>query len=241
MSRQIDVKLVHGSPSRSPSHQKMYKKGATNWKETYRMRCLKRLRESREELFSKRRGLCDKTDNAQQENSNVQFIKTLMSEELETLRAEQGQDCEMELWDPSTGQIDEMLSVFDEIQRELLTEEARLLQEYEFYADSLKQVKAQEEAALCCAMELLSAKEVTCPICKKNPLMENKGIVFCKCGVRISTEQDCIGMEYIQRQMKEAVSAHTCGEEPQFSVVEDFGCSNLVMTCKLCDFMYIVI
>ncbi|KAK7474444.1 hypothetical protein BaRGS_00034327 [Batillaria attramentaria] len=241
MSRQNDLKGASCSPSRSPSHQKMYKKAAANWKETYRKRCLERLQESREELYSKRRGLKDKAGGDQDEDSNVQFINLLMSKELQALQAEQGEDCEMEMWDPFTGDIDKVLSLYAEIQLELLAEEEKLLREYEFYADSLTQFKAQEEAALCSAMELLSAREVICPICEKNPMMENKGIIFCKCGVRINTEQDCIGLEYMHQQLDNASNAHTCDGRPRFSLVEKFGCTNLVMTCETCDFMHIII
>ncbi|XP_025089268.1 RPA-interacting protein-like isoform X3 [Pomacea canaliculata] len=209
------------------AHRKaMYKVTSAPWRDAYRERCLKRLHESRDVLISKRRGLDSDILEKDQDTKNSQFIKTLMSDELKMFRDEKKEDAEMEMWDPDCGEIDVMLSVFEDIQQELRMEEVRLLKEYEVYAESLR----AEEAALCSAIEQLGRGEIICPLCEKHSLLENKGVIFCKCGLRIDTEQDSIGLEFVRQQLQSAGDLHHCETHPQFSVVEDYGCSNLVMT-----------
>ncbi|XP_076435137.1 RPA-interacting protein B-like isoform X2 [Babylonia areolata] len=224
--------------SLSPAaRQALYKSSRQDWKETYRRRCLDRLRESRSELYAKRRGIggaAQPTD-SEGERQSDEFIKMVLSSELKTLKNEEGVDCEMDFFDPATGEIDLTLALIEEIQEEMKAEEAKLIAEYEIYQVSLE----KEEAALCDAIELLNTRPI-CPVCTKSQLMENKGTIFCKCGVRIFTE-DGVGLDFVQRQLEDGRQLHECDGQPVFSVHDQFGITNLLMTCQKCDFMYIVV
>ena len=151
-----------------------------------------------------------------------------MSSELQALRKEE--NIEVDFIDQMTGEIDFTLALIEEIQAEMKAEEAKMLAEIDNYETSL----ALEEEALCNAIEMLHTKQqVTCPICLKNTLLENKGVIFCKCGVRINTEQDGVTLDFVQHQLEEGQRQHECDANPQFSIQDKYGITNLLMTCQV--------
>ncbi|XP_052799474.1 RPA-interacting protein A-like [Mya arenaria] len=119
-------------------------------------------------------------------------------------------------------------------------EELRLLEEYSSYEQGTLQL---EEQSLCSALDKLSAVEVVCPLCKKSTLMLNKSVIFCKCGLRIDTEQDGLSLGNVQRLLEMGLEQHgaACHCEPVYSLVSDAGPTNLLMTCPDCDWMSVVI
>lgn len=136
--------------------------------------------------------------------------------------------------------VEEVLSIMEEIQKELMDEERNILSQYE---ENLK----FEEASLCAAIESLRTEDyVICPVCKRNPLHQNKQVVFCACGIRIDTEHDALNLTYLRNQIDEALTIHRdqgCAMEPEFcvSVFQEVGVSNLVALCKACDYFFIVL
>jgi len=67
----------------------------------------------------------------------------------------------LELEDSKDSSLDEVLSLMDEIQRELMEEERKILARY-------NENLMFEEASLCAAIESLKTDEfVTCPVCKR--------------------------------------------------------------------------
>lgn len=136
--------------------------------------------------------------------------------------------------------LDEVLSLLDEIQKELMDEERNILAQYE---ENLK----FEESSLCAAIESLGTEDsVLCPVCKRNPLHQNKQVVFCACGIRIDTEHDALNLTYLRNQIDGALTIHGeqgCTMEPEFcvSVLQEVAVSNLVALCKACDFLFIVL
>lgn len=216
------------------SHMEMYKARTPPWKETYRKRCFDRLRGSRDKLTCRFRRMPSTI------NNNM-FIEEIMKEELESLRQEQGR-CGMDIENGDNIidlNIDLLLDLFEDIQRELRQEELQMLEECSHYEDSLN----QEEKSLCSAIDRLSTVEVLCPICKVNFLLANKSVIFCKCGLRINTEQDCLTLCNVKRCMDVGMEQHgeKCSCVPEYSVVWELGTSNLLMTCPVCDWMSIVI
>ncbi|XP_064622176.1 RPA-interacting protein B-like [Lineus longissimus] len=140
-------------------------------------------------------------------------------------------------FDGEQTELEQMLSVFDEIQQELKIEENQIVEEYEKLLD-------HEERDLCSRVEQLHTDEVICPLCKKHPLMENKTVIFCKCDFRINVEADALTIRDIKTSLDEGQSMHeaNCAAEPEFSQVTELaGIDNIVMTCQACDFMHIVI
>ncbi|XP_071180487.1 RPA-interacting protein B-like [Mytilus edulis] len=228
---------MSGSEKTKKNHRDMYKAKTPPWKETYRKRCLDRLRQSRSKFQDRFRGINSKE---MEKDANDNFIHELMREELKIIqRSFQGSptfdDIEMET-DKLDFDVDEYVTYFDDIQQELIQEEKRMIDEYE---NSLQ----QEEKSLCTAIERLCTDEVICPVCQKSQLLQNKGIIFCRCGLRIDTEQDCITLANVKSSLEEGINQHgtTCEGEAVFSSVQDYGSNNLLMSCKTCDWMYIVI
>ncbi|XP_046578310.1 RPA-interacting protein-like isoform X1 [Haliotis rubra] len=229
------------SSPRSLKRREMYKIRTPPWKEAYRKRCLDRLRGSREKLFSRFRNI---QPDSEGKNKKDEFIKDLMTDEWKSLQRDKASgnsadlmDFDMASFDVS--EVDEMLNLFEDIQDDLIKEESKLLSEYERYELSLQ----REEEVLCSAIETLSTEDVLCPVCQKHVLMLNKGIVFCSCGLRIDTEQDCLSLSNISQQLTEGMSEHTakCPDNPSFQVMSGLGATNLLMTCQTCDFMSVVI
>lgn len=219
-------------------HRALYKAKTPPWKETYRKRCLDRLKESRGKLQEKFRNISTAL------NEKDEFITDLMREELQTMQknlcsGEEKLDVEMDDFSAADFDIESVLNLFEDIQEELRQEELKMLAEFEQYEASLR----QEEDALCSAIESLSAEDVICPVCQKNSMLQNKSVIFCKCGVRVDTEQDCLTLVNVKKLLDEGVKLHenTCTTPPTFSVVSDLGPQNLLMSCKSCDWMSIII
>ncbi|XP_021340605.1 RPA-interacting protein A-like [Mizuhopecten yessoensis] len=224
------------------NHREMYKAKTPPWKETYRKRCLERLRQSREKLQAKFRKLGDIDTNKTEDDT---FINDLMKDELqgmkESLKNPASQSAEVDDFDIGdlTTDIDNVLSLFEDIQAELKLEELKLIEEFERYESSLK----MEEANLCSAIEKLCTEEVICPVCQKSPLLINKSVIFCQCGMRVNTEEDCLTLVHVKHLLEEGMMGHTavCEGQAIFAVVQDLGPQNLLMSCKSCDWMSIII
>ncbi|XP_060067363.1 RPA-interacting protein B-like isoform X2 [Ylistrum balloti] len=234
----------------SRNHREMYKAKTPPWKEKYRQvcyhnfahRCLDRLRQSREKLQAKFRKLGDVDSDKVEDDT---FISDLMKEELQGLKESLKQPAcksaevdDFDMGDLATD-IDDVLSLFEDIQAELKIEELKLIEEFERYESSLK----EEEAFLCSAIEELCTDEVICPVCQKSPLLINKSVIFCRCGMRVNTEEDCLTLAHVKHLLEEGMTGHTavCEGQAIFAVVQDLGTQNLLMSCKSCDWMSIVI
>ncbi|XP_071945816.1 RPA-interacting protein B-like [Antedon mediterranea] len=217
-------------------HRALYKATTPpSWKETYRKRCLQRLRKSRDNLLERIR--C--SGSIIQDGKLPSVVTDVMEKEWRVLRAERRCTDVPDLVE-EIDDIDTVLSIMEEIQLELMKEEQTLLGEYEAH---LK----HEEEVLCASVANMHTKEVvTCPICKRNGLMENKGVIFCACGLRIQTEQDCLTLSNVRQQLGDGVDLHTnsmCLGQPVFSVnsLDMIGSQNLLMSCEDCDFLHVVI
>ncbi|KAK3084230.1 hypothetical protein FSP39_010327 [Pinctada imbricata] len=210
-------------------HRDLYKAKTPPWKETYRKRCLERLRESRGKLQDRFRKI-----NNKEISKDDDFIGELMKNELRSLQksAKDSKDIhDEEMIEAGDIDIDSVLALFTDIQEELKKEEMALLQEFEIYEESLR----REEHVLCTAIERLCTEEVICPVCKINPLFQNKCVIFCKCGLRLDTEQDCLTLANVKRNLESNIQQHgdSCGETANFTCVQDYGCDNLLMSCQV--------
>ncbi|CAI9740637.1 Hypothetical predicted protein [Octopus vulgaris] len=226
---------------RKLQRQAMYKVSTPPWKETYRKKCFERLRLSRAKLLDRFRQMKDEPEG----ETDVELIKDIMNKEWLSLwddEAELEREANIPLdisFIPEDENVERILEIFEEIEAELKEEEQKLLREHDLYEESY----LNEEKELCSALESLTADEVVCPICKKNPLIENKGVIFCKCGLRINTEQDGFKLADVKAQLDSGIEIHnfTCDAEPEFSMMCVLGTTNLFMTCEACDFMHIII
>ncbi|XP_014777634.1 RPA-interacting protein A isoform X2 [Octopus bimaculoides] len=218
---------------RKLQRQAMYKVSMPPWKETYRKKCFERLRLSRAKLLDRFRQMKDEPEG----ETDVELIKDIMNKEWLSLwddEAELEREANIPLdisFIPEDENVERILEIFEEIEAELKEEEQKLLREHDLYEESY----LNEEKELCSALELLTADEVVCPICKKNPLIENKGVIFCKCGLRINTEQDGFKLADVKAQLDSGIEIHnfTCDAEPEFSMMCVLGTTNLFMTCEV--------
>lgn len=216
-------------------HRLLYKTSTPPWKETYRKRCQERLAENRHSFLEKFRH----KDIAFNDEEAREAIHNLVLSEWKSFEKDMK---ESTLQNPDSApslpaeNIDQVLSIFDEITLELLQEEQQIISEYE----ASLQV---EENFLHSSIDRLNAYDVICPVCKRSPLFINKGIIFCNCGVRIDTEQDAITLAMVKANLDEAVRQHSASCEccPSFGVVSHIGISNLLMTGGACDFMFVII
>ena len=220
---------------KTPERRAMYK-GRTPtgaWKDRFRKGCMQRLKSKRESIINQARQTGLASNNSSQESEGSQeFVNQLMVEEWEKMQQDSPSLPDIPISrDHKQGESDEdindVLAVLEEIRNELISQEQLILQQYE------EDVHFNEES-LCAAIELLSTASVICPVCKKNNLLQSKEVIFCHCGIRIDTGFDGIDLEFVKKQLFEAVSAHSsvCGVEPDFSCIELGGTNirNLVMS-----------
>jgi len=244
MSEMADGQTTECSKFPAPvsfKFRQLYKSpSAPPWKEAYRKRCQERLASSRQNLLDRFRW---KEAAAEAGSARTTAIRDIVLNEWKSFTADNGTQTGLsddgendEIDCVGTENIDDVLTVFDEITAELLREEEAILAEYEAK-------NRFDDEALCASVSHMTTNEVICPICQKCPLFVNKGIVFCACGVRINTEQDAVCIEMIRDNLSKAVDVHSsnCHHVPTFSVVAHPGISNLLMTCLQCDIMYIIV
>ncbi|KAK3736346.1 hypothetical protein QZH41_020804, partial [Actinostola sp. cb2023] len=173
-------------------HRSQYKCTTPPWKETYKKRCKERLRIGRQKFLDRFRHMESSTsDSASPLGSEVEKV---MDEEWSRIAVENNH---LPAWKPNKescrpfagvkldvteeAELTEILDIMDEIQKELIEEEQIILMQYN---ENLR----FEEESLCAAIDKLSTNDVICPVCKRNPLHQNKQVIFCQCGMRIDTE-----------------------------------------------------
>ncbi|XP_046839886.1 RPA-interacting protein B-like [Xenia sp. Carnegie-2017] len=221
-------------------HQERYKFSTPPWKDVYRKRCLQRLHNGRRKLLEKFRQM-DKSES---------LVKEVMEEEWNMLRKDtdlcltpEYKRYNLFCYEPEFGDdedLNDLINVFEEIQNELIEEEKLLLsQEYE------KDLIFEEER-LCAAIESLQTNDLICPICKQNPLLQNKQVIFCSCGLQFYTENDAITLDWVHSQLMDAMEQHRnygCMDQALFSVTShpELQVKNLIMACKSCDFLAIIL
>lgn len=84
---------------------------------------------------------------------------------------------------------------------------------------------------------------VLCPVCRQHKLLENKGVIFCACGLRLDVKSDTVGLKYLHERLTELLREHSavCSGEPGFAVQERFGIVTLCMSCATCATFHVVI
>ncbi|KAH9513602.1 hypothetical protein Btru_033465 [Bulinus truncatus] len=240
MSKEVDLHF-------SGKRQDMFKFRTPPWKETYRKRCLERLRESRNKEQYLRRHIS--FDNAAKTTENgaslgeVVDIDDIMKDEWRKLHSKSQVPSEHDLEEVES---DEMFAFYESIHSEIRKElEADLIEKEQSLLNlqELCDSHIQEEEELCSALTNLSTDDVICPLCQKNTLMEHLGVIVCRCGLRINTEQDCITLKNVKDSLENGTSEHgeSCDSRPSFHLSQNFGISNLLMTCESCDFLFIIV
>ncbi|XP_047007698.1 RPA-interacting protein isoform X2 [Ictalurus punctatus] len=242
-------------------HRSLYKSTTPPWKETYRKRCVERLKNSRSRLLEKYRQMRDPTKSSLlvQEVMEVEWSALQSANQrLPSLWKKDGMYRDVQEHDE--------LAVLEEIQQELISQELSIIEEYhksqqyeELYLDSI--VDGMEEDG-----------KLICPVCHANNLTVNSHFTSCPCGLYINTVVLCglcvlgnnricslVGMsepismflqgrnitaDVLQHLLELRVTEHLeyCLQNPIFSVASSVdGGPNLMMSCRVCDYLTIVL
>jgi len=234
----------------TPERRKMKAKhGASGaWKQRFRQGCMERLRNKRHDFVNSLRS--QNAGSPGSPSSSQEYVNQVMLEEWQQMKLEspllsgnsrgfkRKNEFESDDEEDFPESIEEALDYFQEIQRELLREEERMLAQYE-------ELASFDDQYIHDTINMLSTTAVICPVCQKNNLLQNKHIIFCKCGIRVDTQTDAIDLEYVRNQLQESVNEHSsaCQHTPSFHVADlsGVGIENLVLSCQVCDCLSIII
>ncbi|XP_026181162.1 RPA-interacting protein [Mastacembelus armatus] len=221
-------------------HRSLYKGTTPPWKETYRKRCVDRLKSSRSRLLERYRQTGDSLH--RNESGASAIVQEVMEEEWTALQAE---DHRLPgLWGPQgmtemftvMKEYDE-LAVLEEIQQELMSHEMSIIEEYE------KNLQFEQQY-ISSVVEGMEEMHIICPICSTNNLIINSHFISCTCGLYINTKKRNITPDVLRYLLESRVSEHMedCLQNPVFSVAPNTDSSpNLMISCKVCDYLSIVL
>ncbi|XP_031148470.1 RPA-interacting protein isoform X1 [Sander lucioperca] len=222
-------------------HRSLYKGTTPPWKETYRKRCVDRLKNSRSRLLERYR----QTGESQQRSGSGAsiIVQEVMEEEWTALQSE---DRRLpSLWGPE-GMAEQMfsvmkeydeLAVLEEIQHELMSQEMSIIEEFERNMQF-------EQQYISSVVEGMEEMHIICPICHMNNLNINSHFISCPCGLNINNTKQNITPDILQHLLESTVSEHTedCFHNPVFSVAPNTDSSlNLIISCQVCDYLSIVL
>ncbi|XP_074778941.1 RPA-interacting protein isoform X2 [Athene noctua] len=199
---------------------------APHWKETYRRGCVERLRRSRAKLLERYRQAGERAGGLAPSALLVQEVMRREWQALQESRPALGGEGALAqmLEDPDE------LAVLEEIQQELILQEQSVLEEYE------QSLQFDEECLNAMLDGLDTSDKVICPVCRKNNLTVRSHLVFCQCGLYISTQ----GMteEKLRSLLENTLTEHShrCFHNPEFTVTSGMEEeTSLLMSCSVCD------
>nr|XP_033777308.1 RPA-interacting protein isoform X1 [Geotrypetes seraphini] len=216
----------------------LYKGTAPPWKETYRQRCVERLKNSRSRLLDRYRQVGENGHCAMRGSFLVQEV---MEQELKALHCMNTNL--LSLWhkDAFSQALDlledpDELTILKEIEQELMLEEQSMIEEIE-------NVLAFEEKCFHSAIGLNAENQMVCPVCKRNNLTVKEHFIECPCGVHINTHLQAMTAQQLQSHLEDALTEHQsqCLHYPVFSVGTGLEENNLFMSCQVCDTVMVIL
>ncbi|XP_077079189.1 RPA-interacting protein [Siphateles boraxobius] len=220
-------------------HRSMYKGTTPPWKETYRKRCVERLKNSRSRLLEKFRQMGEDPTGS---NRSL-LVQEVMEEEWSALQSANHRL--PSLWnadgirDVSSAQQEfDELSAFEEIQQELIAQELLILEEY-------NRSVCYEEQYLDSVLEGMEpGGRIICPVCHVNNLTVNSHFTSCPCGLYVNTIGRNVSSQVLQSLLESRVTEHMedCLHNPSFSMAFNTdGSPNLMISCTVCDYLSVVL
>ncbi|XP_053563487.1 RPA-interacting protein [Bombina bombina] len=220
-------------------HRALYKGTTPPWKDTYRKRCVERLKGNRSKLLDKFRQVGERLHSGAAGSFLVQEV---MEEEWKVMQSEN--TGLPSLWKRdkfslavSLFQDPDELAVMEEIKQELLLEEQAMIEEIEH-------VLQFEEECLDSVVGLSTDNQIVCPVCNRNYLTVTSCFILCQCGVYINTKSQGMSTEQLHSLLEINLTAHgaNCSQHPVFSVaIGAEGVASLFMSCHVCDTVTVVI
>uniref|UniRef100_A0A8C6U1Q8 RPA interacting protein n=1 Tax=Neogobius melanostomus TaxID=47308 RepID=A0A8C6U1Q8_9GOBI len=222
-------------------HRSLFKATTPPWKETYRKRCVDRLKNSRSKLLERYRQMGDSPQCKASAGSII--VQEVMEEEWSALQAENHHPLPL-LWgsDGMAGMLmkeyDE-LAVLEEIQQELLSHEMSIIEEFE------KNVQFEQQyiSSVVDGMDE-DMEHLICPVCHVNNLTINNLFISCPCGVYINTKSRNVTSDVLKHLLESRVSEHMeeCIHNPIFSMAPNADSPpNLMMSCQTCDYLSVIL
>ncbi|NXF07362.1 RIP protein, partial [Smithornis capensis] len=206
-------------------HRARYKSpGGPPWRDTYRRRCLERLRSSRAKLLDRYRRAGDGPCGP---GPGALLVQEVMEQEWQVLRDSlpglRGQEpLEQMLEDPDE------LAVLEEIQQELILQEQLVIEEYE------RSLRFDEECLNAMLEGLDATDSIICPVCRKNNLTVKTDLVCCQCGLYISTQDMTEGKLRSLLESTVTEHSHRCFHSPEFTVTSGMEEeTSLLMSCPV--------
>ncbi|NWS71589.1 RIP protein, partial [Crotophaga sulcirostris] len=181
-------------------------------------RCMERLRSSRAQVLERYRRAGEHSA-----AGGALLVPEVMEQEWQALRAGgAAEDLAQMLEDPDE------LAVLEEIQQELILQEHSVIEEYE------RSLQFDEECLNAMLDGLDASNKVICPVCRKNNLTVRNHLVFCQCGLYITTQ----GMteEKLRTLLENTVTEHShrCFHNPEFTVTSGMEEeTSLLMSCPV--------
>ncbi|XP_066492124.1 RPA-interacting protein [Tiliqua scincoides] len=209
---------------------------APPWKETYRQRCMERLRNSRARLLDRYRQVGENVASGGARSTLlVQEVMEVEWRALQSAEAELTALGKQDAFSQMPADSDE-LAVLEEVQQELILQEQLAIEEYE------RSLQFDEECLNVMLEGFNAGRMVICPVCRRNNLIVKSHLVVCQCGLYIGTQ----GMteEKLQVLLEDVVTEHShqCQHSPEFAITGGTeGESNLLMSCQVCDSWVIVL
>ncbi|NXH68399.1 RIP protein, partial [Hydrobates tethys] len=182
-------------------------------------RCMERLRSSRAKLLDRYRQAGERAC-----GSGALLVREVMEQEWqENLLSLGGKEALAQmLEDPDE------LAVLEEIQQELILQEQLVIEEYE------RSLQFDEECLNAMLDGLDASDKVVCPVCRKNNLTVRNHLVFCQCGLYISTQDMTEGK--LRSLLENTVTEHNlrCFHNPEFTVTSGMEEeASLLMSCPV--------
>ncbi|XP_069470702.1 RPA-interacting protein [Ambystoma mexicanum] len=222
----------------SLKHRSLYKASSPHWKETYRKRCVERLKSSRSQLLDRYRQVSESEPCGVQRSLLVQEV---MEEEWKQLQLTNSLPS---MWGRGNFsqvfgmlQDPDELALLEEVQQELILEEQRMVEEIE-------RVLEFEEECLNSVIDLNAETQIVCPVCNRNNLTVTSHFVVCACGLYIHAHSRGLTVEKLQSLLGNHLAEHQCRcpHRPLFSVGTGLaGESHLFMSCQVCDTVAVIL
>ncbi|XP_066518189.1 RPA-interacting protein [Hoplias malabaricus] len=220
-------------------HRSLYKGTTPPWKETYRKRCVERLKNSRSRLLEKYRQIADSSG----DSKSSLLVQEVMEMEWNALQS--SNQTLPSLW--KEGSIKDMysdmhesdeLAILEEIQQELVSQERSIIEEY------YKSQQYEEKYLSVVVDGMEESGKLICPVCNANNLTVNSHFTSCPCGLYIKTVGRNVTPDVLQHLLEARVTEHMeeCLQKPTFSLASNMdGSPNLMISCQVCDYLSIIL
>ncbi|XP_054857640.1 RPA-interacting protein [Eublepharis macularius] len=210
---------------------------APPWKETYRQRCVERLKNSRARLLDRYRHMGENAAASGGTRSSL-LVQEVMEVEWQALQSEDVKLLSLRKKDSFLHvlQDSDELAVLEEIQKELILQEQLAIEEYE------QSLRFDEECLNAMLDGLDADRKVICPVCRRNNLAVMSHVITCTCGLCVGTQ----GMteDKLRSLLGDEVTEHSqyCQHSPEFAVTNGMdGETSLLMSCQVCDFLAVIL